>query len=187
MPGLSKKSKKSNTLRRKPRAKKNTHRTRTRRVKKMGGMYHKKMGGNVPLTNATIRNVVADFLAGGIAKTNIVNQYGHINQWNTSAITSMNDLFKDATNFNEPLGNWDVSKVTNMSGMFADAKKFNQPLTNWDVSNVTNMSDMFRGATSFNKSINHWDVSKVTDMTRIFDGATNFNQPINYWNLTNVR
>jgi len=31
----------------------------------------------------------------------------------------MSQMFRDATNFNQPLDNWDVSKVTDMRGMFA--------------------------------------------------------------------
>ena len=44
--------------------------------------------------------------------------YGHISDWNTSAVTNMANAFKDRTNFNEDIGNWDVSNVTNMSNMF---------------------------------------------------------------------
>jgi len=34
-------------------------------------------------------------------------------------------MFRDATNFNQPLDTWDVSKVTNMYQMFVSATKFN--------------------------------------------------------------
>ena len=34
-------------------------------------------------------------------------------------VTDMSQMFRDATNFNQPLDNWDVSKVTDMRGMFA--------------------------------------------------------------------
>ena len=74
MPGVSKKSNKSNTLRRKPRAKKNTRRV----TKKKGGMNISDLNVLPPditrsiqgfvkpaLTNTTIRVAVRGYLAGG--------------------------------------------------------------------------------------------------------------------------
>ena len=55
-----------------------------------------------------------------------LNKYGHISFWNTILITDMNYLFKNAKNFNQPIGNWNVSNVTNMSDMFFNAKKFDE-------------------------------------------------------------
>ena len=45
----------------------------------------------------------------------------------------------------QPIGNWDVSSVTNMGSMFRQATNFNQPIGIgvWDTSNVTNMALMF--------------------------------------------
>ena len=48
-------------------------------------------------------------------------------------------MFAQAYAFNQPLNNWNTSKVTNMSNMFRSAKAFNQPLNNWDTSKVTTM------------------------------------------------
>ena len=44
--------------------------------------------------------------------------YGHISDWNTSAVTNMANAFKDRTTFNEDISAWDVSKVTTMLHMF---------------------------------------------------------------------
>jgi hypothetical protein len=33
--------------------------------------------------------------------------YGHISSWDTSAVTNMFELFKDATNFNGDISSWD--------------------------------------------------------------------------------
>ena len=38
--------------------------------------------------------------------------------------------------FNSDISNWDVSNVTTMVEMFKNATSFNQDLSNWDVSNV---------------------------------------------------
>jgi surface protein len=46
----------------------------------------------------------------------------------------MNEAFRGASSFNQPLNSWDVSKVTNFGGMFMSASSFNQPLNNWNTS-----------------------------------------------------
>jgi surface protein len=62
--------------------------------------------------------------------------------------------FANATSSNfGNINNWDVSNVTNMDNMFYNASSFNQPLNNWNVSNVTNMDNMFDSASSFNQDI----------------------------------
>ena len=52
--------------------------------------------------------------------------YGHISDWNTSAVTNMSEAFKDRTTFNEDISGWDTSSVTNMEKMFYKAFAFNQ-------------------------------------------------------------
>ena len=55
-------------------------------------------------------------------------------------------MFLAAGSFNQPLNDWNTSNVTDISEMFADAESFNQPLDNWDTSNVTDMCDMFENS-----------------------------------------
>ena len=90
----------------------------------------------------------------------------------------LNDMFYEATSFNQPLNNWNVSKVKNMDHMFYEATSFNQPLNNWNVSKVKDMVFMFYNASSFNQPLNNWNVSNVTDMDSMFYEATSFNQPL---------
>ncbi|WP_306619297.1 BspA family leucine-rich repeat surface protein [Chryseobacterium ginsenosidimutans] len=106
------------------------------------------------------------------------------NNWNTSTITNMYNMFGEAINFNAPVGNWNVSNVTNMSYLF-DYTSFNQPLNNWDTSNATQMEHMFHGSTLFNQDIRNWNTSKVTDMTEMFH-ETSFNQNLGQWNLNSL-
>jgi surface protein len=109
-----------------------------------------------------------------------------IGDWNVSNVRTMEKMFYNAKSFNQPIGNWDVSKVTNMKEMFESAESFNQPIGNWDVSKVTNMENMFYEAYNFNQPIGNWDVSKVTNMENMFYEAYNFNQPIGSWDVSKV-
>ena len=64
---------------------------------------------------------------------------GHaaIGEWDTSMVTSMKELFRDKSSFNQPIGDWDTSQVTSMHAMFYAASSFNQPIGDWDTSQVT--------------------------------------------------
>ena len=110
----------------------------------------------------------------------------NISNWDVSNVTNMYAMFRDATSFNQSIGNWDVSSVTNMHSMFFSTFAFNQDISLWDVSSVTDMTYMFRDATSFNQNIGDWNVSGVTNMYAMFLGASSFNQDIGSWNVGNV-
>ena len=103
----------------------------------------------------------------------------------TTRVTDMQELFKDNTTFNQPIGSWDTSNVTNMATMFSNARNFNQDIRYWDTSKVTRISNIFRDARAFNQPLNSRDVSKVYDSYQMFLGAENFNQPLNNWNTSN--
>jgi surface protein len=94
---------------------------------------------------------------------------------NTSNILYMSNVFNGASSFNKSLNSWDVSSVQLMGGLFGSASSFNQPLNSWDVSSVTDMNNMFYNATSFNQDISSWNVSSVQSMAGMFQGASAFN------------
>jgi surface protein len=104
----------------------------------------------------------------------------------TSGITDMEEMFMDATTFNQNISHWDTSSVTNMANMFAYTNSFNQDLNNWNTSKVTNMQGMFANAISFNEDIGGWNTSSVTNMAYMFQYATNFNQDIGNWDVSKV-
>ena len=112
--------------------------------------------------------------------------YGHISDWNTSAVTDMSNAFKDRTSFNEDIGDWDVSNVTTFFNLFTNAISFNQDISDWNTSSLENMSRCFYGASSFNSDLSKWDISNVNMMTATFRNATSFNQNINSWDVSNV-
>ena len=137
-----------------------------------------------PLTNSNIQVAVTSWAADA---TDATTTYGHISDWNTSAVTNMVELFQFKSAFNDDISEWDVSNVTNMTNMFHSAIAFDQDISEWDVSGVTDMSYMFYNATAFNQDIGDWDVSGVTNMSAMFYNATAFNQDIGGgWDVSNV-
>ena len=97
-----------------------------------------------------------------------------VSRWDTSGVTSMENMFYQASSFDQDVSKWDVSKVANMRGMFNQASAFNQNLWNWDTSQVTSMFGMFAQAVAFEKNIKKWEASKVTDTEHMFSDATAF-------------
>ena len=61
------------------------------------------------LDNETIRIAVKNYLEGGELKDAIIKKYGKIEDWNTSEVTDMSNLFMNRSGFNEDIGEWDTS------------------------------------------------------------------------------
>ena len=66
---------------------------------------------------------------------------------------------------------WDTSNITSMNGLFHGMSDFNKDISKWDTSNVDDMEDMFHGASSFNKDISNWNVDRVRHKRNIFEGC----------------
>lgn len=65
-------------------------------------------------------------------------------------------MFKEAKKFNQPLNNWNTSKVTSMTEMFCKATSFNQSLDKWNTKSVNKylyLTDMFKFAKNFDNKI----------------------------------
>ena len=136
-----------------------------------------------PITQANIHQAVNDWVNN---PTQATTKYGHISNWDTSAVTNMGSLFQSKTTFNDNISGWNVSNVTNMWGMFYNAEAFNQSIGEWNVSKVTDMGGMFNNAYVFNQPIGNWNVSNVTNMSNMFYQDFAFNQDIRGWDVSKV-
>ena len=117
------------------------------------------------LDNESIREAVKLWLSDRAAAD---AKYGHIKDWDTSAVTDMKELFcasdqlcsysnTAAVSFNEDISKWDTSGVTTTSRMFRYASAFNRDIGGWAVHSVTDMSYMFHEASAFDQDIGAWD------------------------------
>ncbi|ATQ35481.1 hypothetical protein MENTO_v1c03350 [Mesoplasma entomophilum] len=100
-------------------------------------------------------------------------------------ITSLDDMFKGALNFNQDLSEWKVSNVKSLNSTFENATKFNGDLASFD--NLISTKKTFAGATSFNsESLKTWKTNKVMDMSEMFLNAESFNQDLSSWNVEQI-
>ena len=99
-------------------------------------------------------------------------------------LTSLEEMFFNASNFNEDITDWDVGHVKNLRRLFAKTS-FNRDIGGWDTGSVANMSSMFNG-TPFNHDIGSWDTSNVSTMVYMFTNTNQFDQDISRWNTSNV-
>ena len=96
-------------------------------------------------------------------------------------VTSMENMFRNATSFNGDVSGWDTSNVTNMSAMFQSATSFNGDISGWDTSAVTTMSNMFYDASAFNaanRDLSGWPVPLIATTPASFTNATTAQWPL---------
>jgi len=110
----------------------------------------------------------------------------HINEWNTSHVTSMRSMFMYTSSFDQNISNWDTSNVTTLDAMFRGVSSFNQYIGDWNTSKVQKMGSLFNGASNFNQDISSWDTSNVKNTSFMFKNATSFNQDISSWDTSKV-
>ncbi|MFV0553609.1 MAG: BspA family leucine-rich repeat surface protein [Mangrovibacterium sp.] len=113
-----------------------------------------------------------------------------VSSWDVSAVTTMQEMFAQATAFNNggTALNWgsNTNKVGTMYRMFYQAAAFNQDVSSWNVNSVTTMQEMFYGASIFNQDISGWNVSNLYNMQRMFYNAAAFNQNLSGWDVSNM-
>ena len=99
----------------------------------------------------------------------ITNEYGEIEDWNTSEVTDMSYMFFhqpsypswSTSTFNKDIGGWNTSNVKNMTAMFSLASIFDQDLSGWDVVNVDDY-----GMRGFDDNTNSWDNDKPSFLSQ---------------------
>ncbi|HAP96474.1 MAG TPA: hypothetical protein DCP54_12160, partial [Chryseobacterium sp.] len=146
-----------------------------------GGFYS---CGNLKITATDVPNFtgVTD-MSNMFQSCSSITSIPNINQWDTSSVTNMSQMFSNAQNFNGDLSGWDTSAVTNMNQMFNYATKFNSDISKWNTGKVTDMGYMFTGANAFNQDISNWNVASVYTFYSMFNGAGSFNQNLGTWQL----
>ena len=141
------------------------------------GMFHLASSFDQPLTNLVQTSNVSTTMLQMFREATAFNQ--NIGNWDVSKVTNMASMF-ESTNFNNgsssTISNWTAPYCTDFTNMFKLATSFNQPLTKLVKTSYvsTTMLQMFQNATAFNQNIGEWDVSKVTSMLSMFE-LTQFN------------
>ena len=116
--------------------------------------------------NDTLKDAVSDWIDNSASAE---FTYGHISDWDVSQVTTMRDLFKGKSSFDEDISGWDVSNVTDMKGMFYNAIEFNQDISSWDVSSVGNMYIMLYNASAFKNGYGAgWVISNKIAVNSLF-------------------
>ncbi|CAM1344933.1 BspA family leucine-rich repeat surface protein [Tenacibaculum amylolyticum] len=102
-----------------------------------------------------------------------IDNGGNLGTWNTSTITLMDSMFRNAT-MEENINSWDVSSLKSMNYMFTGCEDFNSPLNQWNTINLESAIEAFSDTKTFNQNLGDWNISNVTDFTDIFRGTTGF-------------
>ena len=113
---------------------------------------------------------------------------GNVSAWNLSSVTVTDRMFKSASVFNGSISAWDVGRVGSMTGMFSSAAAFNADLSSWNLGSAVSTAEMFKDAAAFEGAgVGAWDVSGVTSLRGMFWGATAFRGDVGGWAVGNVQ
>ena len=104
---------------------------------------------------------------------------------NLSQVTSMGQMFLNATIANPIVTNWNVSNVIDMGNLFQNADCTNIDVSNWNTSSAILMNNMFQGING-NPDVSNWDVSNAINMSGMFRNATNANPDCRNWNVVSL-
>ena len=108
------------------------------------------------------------------------DKYGPIEEWDTSCIQDMSNLFSPFNYFNRNISKWNVSNVTNFRGMFRNCYIFNIDLRHWNVERGEDFSHMFDGARRFNRNLSKWKPRRAENMCYMF-ARTRCHSDLDVW------
>ena len=132
------------------------------------------------------------------------NFNSNLSKWNTSKMFSLQEAFRHAPLYNQPMNTqevihygktynaWDVSNVSSFFITFGGStnvsisQSFNQDISNWDVSSGTSFGNMFLRCQHFNSDISNWNVSSGSTFSQMFYAARTFNQDIGSWDMSSA-
>ena len=114
-----------------------------------------------------------------------------IEQWGTTAWTSMENAFFGCENLNitaTGIPNFGNVNFKSMAQMFQTCKNLSTVpnINSWNTSKVEKMASLFNNCSKFNQDISGWNTSKVNSMAQMFRNASAFNQNIGAWNLSGL-
>lgn len=106
--------------------------------------------------------------------------------FDTSNVENMSEVFEYTGIKNINLTKWNVSKVKNMSGMFRDCSLLNSiNINTWNTANVTDMSHMFSG-TMINDLSLGLDTSNLTTIEGMFYASNINNLDLTNFDTSNI-
>ena len=105
--------------------------------------------------------------------------------WDTSAATSMGEMFHKNSEFHGDLSTWDVSKVRKMSRMFQGAGIVDSGIGRWDVGSLQDASYMFSRAMHLSPKLDlsRWTMGGCTDLVYMFSRSAVTDNGIGKWTL----
>ena len=89
----------------------------------------------------------------------------NLSGWNTSKVKDISRMFDMCQKLEviEGIEDFDTSSVETMEQMFYGCNKFNQDISKWDVSNVINFRVTFTGCVRFNQDLENWEINDKAD------------------------
>lgn len=103
---------------------------------------------------------------------------------NTSKLTYIGQMFRGATNFNQPI-TFSTDSLQYTDSMFFGATAFNQPI-DFQANKLAVTTSMFANAVSFNRPVVLRNSLMLTTTTNMFANATSFNSMVNISSTANV-
>ena len=149
-----------------------------RNLIRIGYMFRGAISFNQPIGNWDVSNVrnMSHMFSGAISFNQDLNGWGKLSGFNGMfyGATSFNSPIGKCKLSSTSTGH--ITSSTSMENMFREATSFNQDISSWDVSNVTQMKGLFQDATSFNQDLRSWKLNEKLPKSRtMFKGATAFN------------
>jgi hypothetical protein len=134
------------------------------------------------------RDVAGAFVADNNPKAAFFVGTGlNLENWITSSVINLLQMFKGAAAFNADISGWDVSRVSNFNTAFNACAEFEGTgLGKWAMTEAITLVSTFYGASKFNADLGAWAVQKVTNLQNTFRAANFAGTGLDKWNVNSV-